>query len=358
MMRRPDIPLTVLGGFLGAGKTSLLNHLLRTQQGERVLVMVNDFGAINIDAELIAKAAPGMPEGIVSLTNGCVCCSVGGDLMQAFLTVLKLPEPPGRIVVEASGVGDPARIAQLGRAGGGFRSEGVVTVADAEAVRRLAGDRYVGDTVRAQLRAADLVLLNKADLVGAGELDALRGWLGTQVPDARVIACQHGQVDARLILGPAPGAIEGRGTGRGRQGGRAWRGDGHRPRCGVFRQQLRFLHPLPPRGAGGRAQCLAAASVARQGHGVPGGGGQPAAAADLRQALDPGASRATGSGSALTHRLHCREAGRGGDVRSLAPFQSGAGRIALRPSSCPRSGFPCRPAAWQYSAGAGRSAAR
>ncbi|QRQ86865.1 CobW family GTP-binding protein [Cupriavidus oxalaticus] len=220
MMRRPDIPLTVLGGFLGAGKTSLLNHLLRTQQGERVLVMVNDFGAINIDAELIAKAAPGMPEGIVSLTNGCVCCSVGGDLMQAFLTVLKLPEPPGRIVVEASGVGDPARIAQLGRAGGGFRSEGVVTVADAEAVRRLAGDRYVGDTVRAQLRAADLVLLNKADLVGAGELDALRGWLGTQVPDARVIACQHGQVDARLILGPAPGAIEAAArAGAGREGG-------------------------------------------------------------------------------------------------------------------------------------------
>ncbi|WP_439684553.1 CobW C-terminal domain-containing protein [Cupriavidus oxalaticus] len=208
MMRRPDIPLTVLGGFLGAGKTSLLNHLLRTQQAERVLVMVNDFGAINIDAELIAKAAPGMPEGIVSLTNGCVCCSVGGDLMQAFLKVLKLPEPPGRILVEASGVGDPARIAQLGRAGGGFRSEGVVTVADAEAVRRLARDRYVGDTVRAQLRAADLVLLNKADLVAAAELDALRSWLATQVPDARVIACRHGQVDPRLILGPALGAID------------------------------------------------------------------------------------------------------------------------------------------------------
>lgn len=208
MMRRPDIPLTVLGGFLGAGKTSLLNHLLRTQQAERVLVMVNDFGAINIDAELIAKAAPGMPEGIVSLTNGCVCCSVGGDLMQAFLKVLELPEPPGRIVVEASGVGDPARIAQLGRAGGGFRSEGVVTVADAEAVRRLAGDRYVGDTVRAQLRAADLVLLNKADLVGAAGLDALRNWLAKQVPDARVIACQHGQVDPRLILGPALSAID------------------------------------------------------------------------------------------------------------------------------------------------------
>ncbi len=206
-MPRPDIALTVLGGFLGAGKTSLLNHLLRTQQRERVLVMVNDFGAINIDAELIASGAPGMPEGIISLTNGCVCCAVGGDLMQAFLKVLQLPDPPGRILVEASGVGDPARIAQIGRAGAGFRCEGVVTVADAEAVRRLAADRYVGDTVRAQLQAADLVLLNKADLVDAHALEAVRGWLAAEVPDARVHACRHGEVDPSLILGPDLGAI-------------------------------------------------------------------------------------------------------------------------------------------------------
>lgn len=93
-MQRRDIPLTVLGGFLGAGKTTLLNHLLRTQQHERLLVMVNDFGAINIDAELIARGAPDQAEGIISLANGCVCCSIGGDLMQAFLNVLKLPHPP------------------------------------------------------------------------------------------------------------------------------------------------------------------------------------------------------------------------------------------------------------------------
>lgn len=206
-MQRPDIALTVLGGFLGAGKTSLLNHLLRTQQRERVLVMVNDFGAINIDAELIARGAPGMPEGIISLTNGCVCCAVGGDLMQAFLKVLQLPDPPARVLVEASGVGDPARIAQIGRANAGFRCEGVVTVADAEAVRRLAADRYVGDTVRAQLRAADLVLLNKVDLVDAPSLDTVRNWLAVEAPDARVHACRHGEVDPSLILGPDLGAI-------------------------------------------------------------------------------------------------------------------------------------------------------
>lgn len=199
--------LTVLGGFLGAGKTTLLNHVLRTQHRERVLVMVNDFGSINIDAKLIARGAPGMPDGIVSLTNGCACCAIGGDLMQAFLKVLALPDPPDRVLVEASGVGDPSRIAQLGRAGGGFRSDGVVTVVDAEAVQRLAADRYVGETVRAQLRAADLLLVNKTDLVTAADLARLRTWLQAEAPRAPLLESHQGEVDVRLILGPDLGPM-------------------------------------------------------------------------------------------------------------------------------------------------------
>lgn len=208
MTARADIPLTVLGGFLGAGKTSLLNHLLRTRHAERILVMVNDFGALNIDAELIDRDAPGLADGIISLTSGCVCCAVGDDLMQAFLGVLSLPKPPDRVVVEASGVGDPARIAQLGRAGGGYRGDGVVTVLDASAIRQLAADEYVGDTVRAQLHAADLLLLNKTDLVDSRELEALRAWLATVNPAAPVAECQHGRIDPRVILGPDAGRAD------------------------------------------------------------------------------------------------------------------------------------------------------
>lgn len=202
LSQKNKMALTVLGGFLGAGKTTLLNHVLRTQQRERVLVMVNDFGSINIDAKLIARGAPGMLDGIVSLTNGCACCAIGGDLMQAFLKVLALPDPPDRVLVEASGVGDPSRIAQLGRAGGGFRSDGVLTVVDAEAVQSLAADRYVGDTVRAQLRAADLLLINKVDLVSADALARLRTWLRDEAPRVPLLESSRGEVDVRLILGP------------------------------------------------------------------------------------------------------------------------------------------------------------
>lgn len=207
-MLKPQHPtaLTVLGGFLGAGKTTLLNHLLRTQHRERVLVMVNDFGSINIDAQLIAQNAPDLPDGIINLANGCACCAIGGDLMQAFLKVLSLPELPDRVVVEASGVGDPARIAAMGRSGGRFRGDGVITVVDAQAVRSLAQDRYVGDTVQAQLRAADLLLVNKTDLVTPKDLAGLHTWLGTQAPRVPVLESRQAEVDPRLILGPELGA--------------------------------------------------------------------------------------------------------------------------------------------------------
>lgn len=204
------IALTVLGGFLGAGKTTLLNHLLRSSHGERLLVMVNDFGSINIDAELVASQAPGGSEGIINLANGCACCAIGGDLMQAFLKVLSLPQLPERVLVEVSGVGDPARIAAMGMASGGrFRSDGVITVVDAQAIQSLAADRYVGETVQAQLCAANLLVLNKTDLLSSAAVSGLLDWLAGQFPDAPVLESQFGVVAPEVVLGPALGVSSG-----------------------------------------------------------------------------------------------------------------------------------------------------
>ena len=148
------IPLTVIGGFLGAGKTTLINFLLRTAT-ERLGVLVNDFGAINIDAALI-QARDG---DLVALTNGCVCCEIGGDLGGGLARLTSVDH----VIVEASGVSDPWRVAQLALVEPGFHLEPIVVLVDGLSIATQLADRWVADTVRGQLAAAELIVLNKAD---------------------------------------------------------------------------------------------------------------------------------------------------------------------------------------------------
>ncbi|MBU3751789.1 MAG: GTP-binding protein, partial [Mycobacterium sp.] len=104
---RPPIPVTVIGGYLGSGKTTLLNQALRQSGGQRITVLVNDFGTINIDGDLIAA-----DDGdTITLTNGCVCCMIGSDLMTALWSVRDREDPPDHVIIEASGIADPAPIA-------------------------------------------------------------------------------------------------------------------------------------------------------------------------------------------------------------------------------------------------------
>ena len=119
-MSLPRLPLTVLGGYLGAGKTTLLNRLLSEDHGQRILVMVNDFGAINIDASLIAAAS----SDTLTLSNGCVCCTMGADLFMAMGDALDRRPRPDHLVIEASGVADPAKIADIRIQGNKAFSEG------------------------------------------------------------------------------------------------------------------------------------------------------------------------------------------------------------------------------------------
>jgi G3E family GTPase len=186
---RRRLPLTVIGGFLGAGKTTLLNRWLRDAGGQRLAVLVNDFGALNIDAELIA-ANTGEA---IALSNGCVCCQIGDDLSGALIQVLESPERFDAVVIEASGVSDPWRIAQLGRADPGLALDGVIVLVDASVARAQWRDALLTDTVERQLKAADLIVVNKTDLVDDTERAALQAWIEAvagSVPQFETIAAQ------------------------------------------------------------------------------------------------------------------------------------------------------------------------
>ena len=191
-------PLHVIGGYLGSGKTTLVNRLLASADGRRVAVLVNDFGDIDVDGALITPT----DDGVISLANGCVCCSLADGLLEAFAAVRERAADLDRVVVEASGVADPASIVRFGKAAG-FDVGRVVVVIDAETVRRRATDRYVGDTVLRQLATADVCVVNKVDLVDDGEIGRLRDWLADTAPGAEVIPTVRCDLGWALLDGDA-----------------------------------------------------------------------------------------------------------------------------------------------------------
>ena len=197
-----QIPVTVIGGYLGAGKTTLLNRLLSEARGVKLAVLVNDFGSVNIDATLIA----GRDGETISLANGCVCCSIGDNLGLALHELAERPDGPDRILIEASGVADPARIAHYAGSHPRLTLDSIVVVADPETIRARARDKYVGDLVRLQLAAADVILLSRTDIVDAETCREVRRWIETEVPGARLAASadlDHGQMFATWTFASA-----------------------------------------------------------------------------------------------------------------------------------------------------------
>lgn len=194
-MSAAPLPLTVIGGFLGAGKTSLLNHLLRQASGLRWAVLVNDFGALNIDAALIAHRAADT----IALSNGCICCQIGDDLTQALVRVLDAAPAYDAVLVEASGVSDPWRIAQIGRADPGLRLDGVVVLVDAGSALAQATDPLLADTLARQWRAADLIVLNKSDHATPAERQALGRHIASVAGAVPQFETTHGEVPLALL---------------------------------------------------------------------------------------------------------------------------------------------------------------
>jgi G3E family GTPase len=192
------IPTLIVGGYLGAGKTTLVNHLLRNAGGRRIAVMVNDFGELTIDADLIEGA-----EGsVLALAGGCVCCSFGSDLLGALQDVLKRQPPPDLILIETSGVALPAAVARSARLLPGLSIDGIVLMLDAETVRQRSADPYVGDLVRQQLLDADLLILNKTELCSPKALAELHAWLPTMsTPGTPIVPANQARVPPELVLG-------------------------------------------------------------------------------------------------------------------------------------------------------------
>ncbi len=194
------IPVTVIGGYLGAGKTTLVNALLRQAGGARIAVLVNDFGDIAIDADLI-EAREG---DLLQLAGGCVCCSVGSDLVSTLMSLpARMQARPDHVLLETSGVAMPGMVAATLSLVGGIRRDGVIVLADALHLDAQWRDRYLADTIERQLASADLIVLGKCDLVDAPSIDALERALRERHPDARLVRASHGELPIGLVLGLA-----------------------------------------------------------------------------------------------------------------------------------------------------------
>jgi G3E family GTPase len=190
------MPVTIITGFLGSGKTTLLNHILTGEHGLKIGVLVNEFGEIDIDSQLLES----IEEGMVQLSNGCICCTINEDLVAAVFKMLTSEQKIDYLVIETSGIADPVPImATLKNSDlrGLTRLDAVVGVVDAV---NFDAEYYDSEAVRNQIIYSDVLLVNKLDLVDRSQLSTVKAKLATVKTDALVLETQQCQVPLALLL--------------------------------------------------------------------------------------------------------------------------------------------------------------
>jgi len=226
MQTLSKIPVTVITGFLGAGKTTLIRHLMTNNQGKRLAVLVNEVGTAGVDGDILKSCADDNcpAENIVELANGCICCTVADDFIPTIEALMALPQTPDHILIETSGLALPKPLLKAfdwPAIRSRITVDGVIALADAEAVAAgrfapdvdavqaqreaddsLDHDTPLGEVFEDQISCADIILLSKADLAGEDGLARARAVIEAEMPrKVSILPMSEGVIDPRVILG-------------------------------------------------------------------------------------------------------------------------------------------------------------
>ncbi|MDG1880606.1 MAG: GTP-binding protein [Paracoccaceae bacterium] len=189
------LPVTIISGYLGAGKTTLVNNALRKANGLKLAILVNEFGNLAIDEDLIIA----QDDNMISLAGGCICCSYGNDMLLSLKELTSLDNKPDHIILEASGVAIPSAIESSISLITECFTESIVSIIDCEQIQDQLNDKYIADTVISQIQSADIILANKADLIKSDS--PFHNWKENHEVLNKAILVSHSDVDLDIFLG-------------------------------------------------------------------------------------------------------------------------------------------------------------